>query len=871
MKILKSSAGSGKTYSLTREYIRLLLQSESPDAYRHILAVTFTNKATDEMKKRIISELSTLATDPAHSPYLNDFVPGVIANIQQLKDKAQWHLTGILHDYSSFAVSTIDRFFQQTLRAFSHEIGQFGAYQVELDKDMLVDDAVSRVMQGLSPAKPGLLKWVVDGVKADLESTGRFTLERRLVELAHNIVNEDKQAFTYSREKLIELRNACDEIVSSFAGRLIESVATLTNALRDAGIEPSDTNRGFLKAALAYADIPVKEFIQVPTKAFMEKARDPEKWFAKAKANLLPVATDYIYGPLMAFCDLFGAAYREYATAFSLREQVYGLGMADELREAFLRAQRERGVISIEDTNSIIHGIIDGTDTPFLYEKLGVRYEHFLLDEFQDTSTMQWENFLPLVSGAEANGNENLIVGDVKQSIYRWRGSDWNLLDKKVQSQLRTPDSSVEVLDGNYRTAPAIVEFNNGFFPYAADVLDASISDNGSENGRTISEIYRDVRQKIRVGGADQGEVKVRFVDGTEKQLDEIVDTIHDVLSRGAHYSDIAILVRGNSDGTLIAERLVRESIPVISDDSLYVKGSVTIRRLISQLSLIARPERVGEGDVDGYLAEQMNISAPTCYHGLVDLSESILSGIRSFSPELFDAESAYIQAYMDWLKDWTGKNGNSLSDMLSDWAEAQPKIVSPEGTDAVRVMTIHKSKGLEFPYVIFPFSEKVTTYRAEMRWCRPNVKGTALDGLADGMYQALLGENSSNTLNEESYRKERFLQAVDNLNVFYVALTRAQYGLKVISSMPPKSFIESVTKGTELNPKTLSQILYSYLKETEFFKGVEFNFNTMPRKHKRAELFPLHYTCSHENATKRMVFRVKDEIPVAAVQGTLF
>lgn len=873
MKILKSSAGSGKTYSLTREYIRLLLQSESPDAYRHILAVTFTNKATDEMKRRIITELSTLATNPTQSPYLNDYVPEVIATVQQLKEKAQWHLTGILHDYSAFAVSTIDRFFQQTLRAFSHEIGQFGSYQVELDKEMLVEEAVARVMDGLSPEKPAVFNWVVNGVKDDLEANGRFTLERRLIDMARSIVNEDKGTFTYSRKRLTELREACDRIVDSFCVKVRGCTDALASAFSESGIDPADTNRGFMKAALAYADASAKELIPVPTKAFMEKARDPEKWFAKTKANLLPVATDYLYGPVTAFCELFGAPYREYATAFALRGQIHGLGLADELREAFLQVQRERGVISIEDTNNIIHGIIDGTDTPFLYEKLGVRYEHFLLDEFQDTSTVQWDNFLPLVSGAEANGNDNLIVGDVKQSIYRWRGSDWNLLDNTVKKQLGTPDSCIEVLDGNYRTCPAIVEFNNGFFPYAAGVLDEAIGQQSEKTHRSISEIYSDVQQKVRKGGSERGELSIRFVDGAEAELDEVVSTIRDVRSRGALYDDIAILVRGNAEGTLIAERLVKEGVPVISDDSLYVKGSVTVRRLVSQLSLIARPERAGEGDADGFLAEQMHVCVPDTYHGLADLAESVLSSIKTFSPELFDSESAYIQAFMDWLKDWTAKNGNSLGDMLSDWEEAQPKIVSPDGIHAVRVMTVHKSKGLEFPYVIFPFAEKVATYRAESRWCRPDVKGTALEGVADGMYRALLSEGSINSLNEGDYLNERFLQAVDNLNVFYVALTRARYGLKVISALPPKSFMEAVVKGSAVQPKTLSQILFAYVKDTDFHEGEECNFATVARKPAEVEVLPLSYACSQENASGRMVFKVdeEEEDEMVPVQGCLF
>lgn len=878
MKILKASAGSGKTFSLTREYIRMLLTSDEKDAYKHILAVTFTNKATDEMKRRILKELHVLATHPDRSPYINAFVPSVIATSGELKSKAQRLLVAIVNDYSAFAVSTIDKFFQQTLRAFSREIGQFTSYQVELDKNMLVDDAVDRVLTGLSETNRPLLEWIIRGVKSELATTGKFNLDKRLKDLAMNIVNENPAEIGYRRDDLANLKTACDETISSFVQEVTSTARGVLDAFSACGVDPGDTNRGFAKALYDYAQVRSGELIPPPSASFMDKASDPEKWFAKTKSYLRSDCEATMYDPLAAFCDLFKRSYKVYATAFTINGQIYGLGLAGELRKAFVEAQRDRGVISIEDTNSILHEIIDGTDTPFLYEKLGVRYENFLLDEFQDTSDIQWDNFIPLLQNSDAEGHENLVVGDVKQSIYRWRGGQWSLLDHRLQEQFHVPASDITVLDGNYRTCRSVVNFNNGFFPWAAAEMDRLIGNNPA-SAESLTNIYGDVVQEVRTGDRAEGSVSVRFVENADSQFDEIVASIRDVLSRGAKHRDIAVLVRGNAEGSNVAERLVNEGIPVISDDSLYVKGSVTVRRLVSQLSLIDNPARGEKGSVPGFLASEMHLNIPDEWHSLTDLAEAVLAELREASPELFDAETPFIQAFMDWLDDWTRKNGNILGTMLADWEEATPKIASPEGGDAVRIMTIHKSKGLEFPYVILPFAEKIALYKMGTSWCKPDLHGTSLERFAGKRYRATLSDASLNTLFGEDYTRERSLQAVDNLNVLYVAMTRAKCELKVISVMPTKAVIDAVAKGVEVPAKNLSHLLYAYVGgNADYSNGERYDYTALGQSQTGVNTIELSYVCHADSAKKRMVFHVssktladeaaEDVLEVTAVGG---
>ena len=831
IQILKASAGSGKTYNLAREYIRLLLQARDPQAYRHILAVTFTNKATDEMKRRILQELFLLASDPASSGYREDFIPSVFPSEDALRRRASMQLSGILHDYSAFSVSTIDKFFQQTLRAFSREIGQFASYQVELDKAGLLQETVDRILDALSEEDRSLLDWLTDSVKTDLERGARVNLEPHLLSVALSLTSGDHKVAVerygidedraFSKDRLTQVRKGCDALVRSYGEEVRAAAAAVLYVLRENGVPPEESNRGFLKALYAYLEPDPHALLAPPSATFLEKAADPSKWFAKSKDHFRQALEGVLEAPLEAFCSLFGNRYKAYATARVIRGQVYGLGIAGELRQAFTALQREKNVISIDDSNTILRDIIDGSDAPFVYEKLGVRYEHFLLDEFQDTSLIQWENFRPLLQNSLSGGFDNLVVGDVKQSIYRWRGSDWRLLDSQLSRELGSGGEKETVLKGNYRTCREIVAFNNAFFPWAAAELDRLL---GEEGG--IASLYKDVEQDVRFRDPAPGSVETVFCEDREAEMDAVLSTIRDLREAGAQYGDIAVLVRGNAEGSGIAARLVREGIPVVSDDSLFVKSSVTVRRLVSQLSLVDRPPREGEESVGGFLARSMEIRIPEHYHSLVDLAESVLRDLKEADLASFEAEVPYIQSFMDYLQDWSEGSGNNLSAFLRDWEDASPKIASPDEGTSVRVMTVHKAKGLEFPFVIFPFAEKVTLYKNASCWCRPEVEGTPLDAFADGVYQVDLGASSEETLFAEDYRRERRLQFIDNINVFYVALTRAKYGLKIISLRPPKKILEG---GRDW--KDFSQLLYGFTGAGESFRGERYDFSRMPRK----------------------------------------
>ena len=811
LEIMKASAGSGKTYRLARKYISLLLQSKDRYAYRHILAVTFTNKATDEMKGRILKELHVLVTSPQESDYHDHFVPAYFPSDSDLQKKAETVLSDMLHDYSAFAVSTIDRFFQQTLKAFSREIGQFASYQVELDKDSLVAESVDRILDSLTEEDSGLLSWLTDNVLEQIEQGGRYSMDANLLEMAKRLKSAQRQEVMeksgvgadkeYPKEKLLEIREICRRIVSDFRTAVKDSARVALDIIEQAGVNPAESNRGFMKKLYQYSELEDGDAIEALPETFTSKALDHEQWFAKTKAaKLKPLVYPFLEAPLEDFCALFDKEFKVYNTAQILDGQLYGLGVAGELDKAFKELMKEKNVLCIDDSNTILRDIIDGSDAPFVYEKLGVRYEHFLLDEFQDTAGVQWSNFSPLLHESESKGGESLIVGDVKQSIYRWRGSDWKLLNDIVPDEFE--GHKEEVLDTNYRSLANVVNFNNLFFKSAAAILDRM---NGFEKDGPMSVIYSDVRQMTGKKSSAKGSVSLTFCP-KEDELKKVLEAVHEAQANGASLSEIAVLVRSNAIGEDVSMYLIDNDIPVITDDSLRVKSSITVRRLVSLMSFADNPQDT----VNGYLAESLDIALPRECGSLVDMVEALFRELKTKDADgLWKGEALHIQSFMDHVQEYVSMNGNSLRGFLKYWDGENPSICSPSSGESVRVMTIHKSKGLDFPYVIIPFAENINLYKAGSYWCVPELEGTPLDGVADGVYDVTLSKASEDTLFAEDYRKENFLQQVDNINTIYVAMTRAALGMHIIAKTPSAKCLKAVEAGDTTQFADFSQMLY--------------------------------------------------------------
>ena len=857
IRIMKASAGSGKTFNLAKTYIRLLLTDEERYSYRHILAVTFTNKATDEMKGRILKELHILATTPEESPYLEELMT-VFPSVDQLQRRAGTVLCDILHDYGAFAVSTIDRFFQQTLKAFSREIGQFATYQVELDKESLVSESVDRVLDSLSDDNKELLGWLTQSVMEDLEEGKRYNLENNLKAVAMNLKSDEHRAAVeeygineeqeYSKENLAKTKKTLAAVMAGFSKDVREAAAAFVKAATDDGLSREDFSRKAFNSVYDCAVSNPKDEPKYPSDSIFKKSEDFSLWFRKADLGRFAPLEGRLLPLLQKYCGIFTERYKIYSTAVKISAILNELGIAGDLYREFGDLMKEKNVLSLDDSNVILRNIIDGTDAPFIYEKLGVRFEHFLLDEFQDTSRIQWDNFRPLIENSVAQGKENLLVGDVKQSIYRWRGSDWRMMAREVQGEFS--QCGVETLDSNYRSLRNIVEFNNGFFEYAPAALDRML---GEETDFKVGYIYADESQLVKTKDKANGSVEAVFCD-EEDEMDVVLETVRKIHDAGARFGEITVLVRDNKHGSDIAMFLMDNGVSVISDDSLHLKSSAVARQVVSLLSSVGNEDDT----IGSFLAGELDIdiSDLACV-SLSDLCERLLRILRKKDERLFDSETQYIQSFMDFVQDYASVNGNAIDGFLKAWQDADPKISSPSDPESVRVMTIHKSKGLEFDHVIFPYAERIGIFRPEKHWARPEVAGTELEGVAEGVYHVSLRKpDSEDSLFRGDSVKEMRFQLIDNINTFYVALTRAAKGLTVIAKTPPEKIVDAIVpvtepvEVTEIQPpcdfSDFSQILYAYLsgygealgftkeesdERITFSKGDVYDYSSVQRK----------------------------------------
>lgn len=833
IRLMKASAGSGKTHKLASRYIDMLMKSSDPKEYRHILAVTFTNKATDEMKSRIIEDLYRIGRDGEYD--------GKVYGADE-KEKAARILSDILHDYGSFAVSTIDRFFQQTLRAFARELGQFSRYQVELDKDALVDEAVDTILDELNNTEQdrSMVAFIVGNMEESLMEGGALNVDGALKEMGRQLKSE---AFSrksrsisldgetaYSEEELAGLKSSCRDVMASFRDKVRKSAEEVVAAMSAVGMEHDDFNRKWTAFIEPFRKWDYRSEAKI-SESVRSKIEFPsaETWFTKANRSMFAAASAALTSPLQTFVALWSSDdFKAHSTATMLINQIYGLGVAARLFKTFDRVAGDRNVVCLDDSNSLLSKIIDGSDAPFVYEKTGVLFKTFLLDEFQDTSATQWDNFKPLLQESESNKGpedspvfDNLIVGDVKQSIYRWRESDWGLLDHGVEADF--PKVALDPLGSNWRSLGEIVDFNNELYPALARIVNAKT---GHPDGmHSVEDIYRDCHQTLGRGQEQKGgSVDVEFVQDEESQLSAILDTVTDLRDKyGAGYGDITVLVRKKSSGTIVAQALIESGIPVVTDASLRIKNSISVRRLVSMMSYVDNPE----DGIGCYIAGKYGISVvPSAWHSLPDLAETLYKQLclDIACREECEKEVMYITSFMDFVMDYSVSSGNNLREFLKYWQDKDPDVNTAKSDDAVHIITIHKSKGLAAPYVIVPFLEKITLYEPTKTrvWSQPQKGGGELDKYADKLYYVPLNDAAAGSYFSDSYSLERFNQGVDAVNLLYVATTRARYGMKLIANVG----------GRNNSDNNMGGLLYGHFGQEDHHRGETFDFSTLHEDH---------------------------------------
>lgn len=908
LHVIKASAGSGKTHRLTGEYLHLLFSR--PNNYRHTLAVTFTNKATDEMKSRIVEELHRLASGK-NSSYLDLLTRQFSLNESQARAQAKSILEIILHDYSSFSISTIDRFFQQTLRAFTRESGLAGGYAIELDETSLLAETIDLMLAELNqPENKMLSRWLLQFMQNNIEEGRSWKIDRQVLELARQLFNETYKSFSEEerstirdKEQLEAYRKALLRIVKSYENE-VKSVGSRAVALMEAhGVHPSEFIGGSRSQFFRFARCAAGEIPEM-TKTFLTFPDNLEGWCAK-KADpdtVARVAAAY-HGGLNDLVKEMIALYNNnipYNSAKSILQNYFTLGILSDIKQRLRALQQERNTLFLSDTTELLNEMIGGAGSPFIYEKTGTRVQHYMMDEFQDTSRMQWENFRPLIEESLASGNFNLIVGDVKQSIYRFRNSDWRLLGEQVNQDFHPESIRAHLLNTNWRSDARVIQFNNAFFANAAHHLqydynaglgtvgeESSSGEKGSSGNRDtqITGAYADVYQHVAPGKPEnKGQVKVTFLrdnkesDWKAEALKQLPHEIESLQQQGFALNEIAIVVRWNNEAVLVAETLLayKEQHPdspyrfdIISNEALLVGSAQSVKTVLALLRHFQSPNDASrrmmaiyefhrfyhrstpEEAIQGYretapgelhtsIQGQVNQLATLPFYDMIERFFALTS------EAIDEKEYAYVQAFLDLALKYKSGTSADRNSFLEWWDEkgCRKALFSPEDQDAIRLITIHKSKGLGFGAVIMPFVnwniDHSPTHN-DIIWCKPDVAPFDEIGVAPLKY----GRALANTIFRDDYFEEKRFTYIDNLNLLYVAFTRAKHRLIVFAPTPSKP--ETIANVADLLWRSIADVpappddrgdrvvLESHFMESDEESVFEYGSATMHESDKKA------------------------------------
>ena len=823
IKIYKASAGSGKTYRLAYEYVLLLFRNRAcAHPHRSTLAATFTNKATDEMKRRIVRELFALAHD-ANAPFLAELTQDLKSEGLSQNDIRQWaqrFLSDLLHDYSAFNVSTIDRFFQQIVRAFTREIGLQGDFGVELNRDSVLKMAVDNMLFELDrPENQPLLVWLKQYIsetltpqtdsdkptaswmrfRTNIETLGQEIFKESYLQYADQLEKqlEDKRFFATYRQQLYAAKVEFEQRVRAICNRA-------TQIRQKHHLQWSDFS-GKERSFTTYFDydkLKSKNFLLTTT--FRNAIDNIDKWSSAKSTHKTTIEAAFNDGLNACAHELNDLNVREYLSVCVVYEHIYMLGILNDVRRQIINYCKEKNIMLIGSTTDFLNQITKNCDTPFVYEKTGTYLHHFMLDEFQDTSQLQWQNFKPLLYNSVSENNRNLIVGDVKQSIYRWRSSDWRLLQSGIQQEFAGYISD-EVLNTNWRSAQNVVAFNNEFFSYIPTLVQNVVS---GESAELVRAIYAEVRQQPHRTMPGRVNVELLANDDTctwqQRVLQRLPEMVDELTRNNYALNQITVLVRKNSEAVQVADALLAAGYKVVSNEALLVANAACIRLLVAMMRFFVEPSNTLNRKLIETLLTAYNPATMPCCQPSNETAEMWLQRVfpdthtdimALHNQPLFQltegliltlnlhgtvANDVFLQAFQDVVFDYTAHYTNDLNGFLEYWDEQSDACFLPasDTQEAIRIMTIHKSKGLEFKAVIIPFCQWDCNAKGIV-WCQTPTDHPLLGTLPIVPLKAksLL----TNTHFKSAYETEQLYTLVDSVNVAYVAFTRAENDLYIL------------------------------------------------------------------------------------------
>ena len=825
LTVYKASAGSGKTFTLATEYIRLIV--ENPTSYRNILAVTFTNKATEEMKMRILSQLYGIWQGlPESDNYLQVIVEKTDYPPKLIRERAGQGLSNLLHNYNYFRVETIDTFFQSVLRNMARELDLTTNLRIGLNDVQVEELAVDQLIADLSTTDV-MLQWILKYIMESISDEKTWNVISQIKRFGRTIFNneykevsqaleqkmEEKGFFERYTTQLREIRKAAEE-------RMILIGESFFDTLEGEGLSIDDLankNRGiagfFLKLQKGVFDPSIENA------TVANCLGNPEKWCAKThpRRDFILSLAEGTLGDILRFAiEERPRQWKLYKSADLTLRHLNQLRLLGSIEKKVRELNENNNRFLLSDTQQLLHALIEGSDSPFIFEKIGTQLEHVMIDEFQDTSTVQWQNFRVLLDEAMSHeGGSNLIVGDVKQSIYRWRSGDWRLLND-IEQQFRQQQIETIPLKKNYRSERNVITFNNHFFSHAAELEYQEQQELNPEEAEQLKRAYADVMQEIPEGREAAGEVCVTLLPAEDYQtttLQQVADTISELTKRGVPQREIAILVRVNNQIPVIAQYFLEQmsEVKIVSDEAFRLDASVAVNLLVEALRLLTHPDDLltqaaivklyhidvlKEQTEDNELllrTNDLNLLLPEAFRSqrevlitmpLYELAERLYA---IFELERLNEQSAYVFAFYDQLASYVNENTADIDSFLAAWDESLcGKTIQSEETNGVRILSIHKSKGLEYNYVICPFCDwQLEKQSGNFLWCQPKEEPFSDLPIAPVDYSKnqMLG-----TIYEHDYLHEHLQNTVDNLNLLYVAFTRAKKGLYVFGKRGAKA-----------------------------------------------------------------------------------
>lgn len=845
--IYNASAGSGKTFTLVKEYLKILFQSNNPDQFKRILAITFTNKAVAEMKDRIIETLKQFS-DKAILDKPNSMFSAIFEELQiqpyVLHAKSEKLLNTILHNYAAFDISTIDGFTHRLIRTFAYDLKLPLNFEVELDQEALLNEAVDSLISKAGTDE-ALTKILVDFAIEKADDDKSWDVSYDFNKIAKLLVNENDIPFIDTLKgktlnNFKELKTQLKKDIALLEASIIENSKSILTLIEEAGLQYTDFSGGYLPK---HFDNLSNTKFDINFEAGWQLDIENKTLYPKRVSNEIASVIEQIQPQIAsAYYETKKAVFHyKFLTAFY--KNVTPLSVLNVINSELKILKEDQNKMLISEFNSIISNEIKNQPTPFIYERLGEKFKHYFIDEFQDTSVLQWKNLIPLLDNSLATETgSTMLVGDAKQAIYRWRGGKAEqfigLFNDENPFQIK---KQVENLPTNYRSFKEIIEFNNAFFKFLSNLVFTN---------KEYQNLYENAHQNSFL--EETGYVELSFLD-IEKEDDRdelfsenVLKTIQKCIENGYRLEDVCVLVRKKKEGVAIANYLSQHHIPIISSETLLLSNSPEVVFVNNLMALLIQPKN-NEIKVAAlnYLTSLFNIENKHhffCNHldlsiselfksfesfqvyidgnnllqlHLFDLAETL---VRSFN--LVKTSNAYVQFYLDAVLDFSQKKGSDIPGFLDyfDKKKDSLSIVSPKGQNAVQIMTIHKSKGLEFPVVIFPYADLDIYRELEPKEWFPINKETYR-----GFSHTLLNFNkdfeSFGESGLEIFNNHKSEQELDNINLLYVTLTRAVEQLYIISTN------ETHSKG-EITSKKYSGLFINYLQHIGVWNDSQANYS---------------------------------------------